>query len=144
MVKVEIINKSTNEQPLYRKNKNDAGIDIRSNENRIINNGESEVISTQIYLRIPDGYYGQIQDRSGLAVKYGVTTMAGVIDSEYRGEVKVVLLNTGDSTIHIAKGDRIAQLVIHKLPDIDLEYVDSFENDDSKRGVNGFGSTGVK
>jgi F-type H+-transporting ATPase subunit alpha len=95
----------------------------------------------QINREIPDGYYGRIAPRSGLAVKSGINVLAGVIDSDYRGEIMVVLHNTDQHhSYHYAKGDRIAQLIIETCYHLDIEYVDSLEP--TERGQDGFGSTG--
>ena len=91
-------------------------------------------------MEMPVGYYAEIRPRSGLAVKHGIDTLAGVIDSDYRGEVKVVLVNHSDSTFIIKAGDRIAQLVFRKHETPNIMIVD--ELGDSVRGAGGFGSTG--
>ena len=108
--------------------------------------GTREVVHTGISIAVPPGYYGRIAPRSGHAVTYGLDVLAGVVDSDYRGEIKVVLLNTsqkGDevSTAVFRTGDRIAQLVIEKIHEAsEMEVVTSL--DDTRRGEGGFGSTG--
>lgn len=98
-----------------------------------------KLIGTGTKLNIPKGYYGQIQGRSGLASK-GVVPHLGVIDAGYTGEIAVILFNHGDKTLAIKNGDRIAQIVIHKLPSVRFHAVEAFA--DTERGDNGFGSSG--
>ena len=98
------------------------------------------LVSTDISIAIPDGYCGLIWPRSGLSVNNGIDVLAGVIDSGYRGEIKVCLLNTSDQLVHIHSGDRIAQLIIQKVEDIEFLEVDNL--DDTDRGEGGFGSSG--
>jgi len=97
------------------------------------------MVSTQIAMSIPDGYYGKIEDRSSMALK-ALRTGGGVIDSSYRGEVKVIILNLRRDSYTIKKGDRIAQLVIHKLPTAKFQEVEELDMTERKGG---FGSTGV-
>jgi dUTP pyrophosphatase len=112
-IKIKLLNEDA--KIPTRANLTDAGADLYSSENVEIDTGCRKLISTGIFLEIPEGYYGRIAPRSGLAVKNGIDTLAGVIDSSYRGEVKVALLNTDkDFSFHIKKGDRIAQLIIEK------------------------------
>ena len=105
---------------------------------------ERKLIPTGLKLAIPQGYEGQVRPRSGLALKHGITTLnsPGTIDSDYRGEVKVLLVNLGSAPVVINSGDRIAQLVIAPVVQAELEEVD--ELDDTSRGDGGFGHTGVK
>ena len=127
-----------------RANESDAGWDIYSDEDVIINPNTQRLISTGISVEIPHGTVGLIWPRSGLAVKNGVDVFAGVVDSGYRGEVKVCLFNAGSvwSTprVNIAKGDRIAQILFQPIPQFSL--VESTELTDTNRGSGGFGSTG--
>jgi dUTP pyrophosphatase len=104
--------------------------------------GERTAIPTGLILEIPDGWEGQVRPRSGLAIKFGLTVVnaPGTIDSDYRGELKVLLVNLGAETIGIGRGDRIAQLIVAPAPQAafdEIERVDSTE-----RGSGGFGSTG--
>ena len=127
--------------------KSDAGYDLYADENFTLRPEETRLISTGIALAIPDGYAGLIWDRSGLGSK-GIHRHAGVVDSSYRGEVKVALSNSrfgGDSdyldnTYFITKGDRIAQILFQKVPHFEL--VETEELDDTNRGSSGFGSSG--
>ena len=131
--------------PKYAK-EGDAGADLVSNENITLPpRGGRALISTGIAIAIPEGYAGFVQPRSGLAFKHGVTCLntPGLIDSGYRGELKVLLINTDpDTPFEVVKGERIAQLVIQKVESVVFNEVDQL--DDSDRGSGGFGSTGRK
>ena len=118
----------------------DAGLDLKSNEDKTIMPGERTIISTGIRMRIPEGYVGIIKDRSGLAIKNGLHCLAGVIDSGYRGVVGVVIINLSDTSQEISKGQRIAQMIVHKIEQAELLLGEVTE--DSDRGAGGFGSTG--
>jgi dUTP pyrophosphatase len=118
----------------------DAGLDLFAAEDCSIPPYGQDLIPTGIRLAIPDGYVGLIWDKSGLASQ-GFTTMGGVIDSRYRGEIKVIFKNLSEDIYHIQAGQKIAQLLIQKieLPDIQVGKIE----DDSQRGGGGFGSTGL-
>lgn len=116
-----------------------AGYDLYALEDTVINCFQFIPVSTGVSIAIPAGHYGRIAPRSGLSVKHGVMVGAGVIDSDYRGEIKVALA-TLNGVYEFKKGDRIAQIVIEPVVTPDLVQVDSL--DDSKRGDGGFGSTG--
>ena len=118
-----------------------AGADLYSVENSIVLPNVRIVIPTGIAIELPEGFWAQIAPRSGLAVQRGIMTMAGVIDSDYRGEIKVVLYNSSPTKVTINAGDRIAQLIIHKLFSCEFEQVT--ELSDTVRADGGFGSTGV-
>ena len=122
-----------------------AGLDLcsSSEEKIIINSSEAELIPTNLVLEIPVGYEGQIRPRSGLAFKSGITVLnsPGTIDSDYRGEIKVLLVNLGKDDFEIKFGDRIAQLVISKYERVNL--VSAKEISDTERGDGGYGSTGI-
>ncbi len=120
----------------------DAGMDLYSAENTVIKPGERKVISTGIKMEIPSGYVGLIWDKSGLASKHGLKTMAGVIDSIYRGEVGVVMINLDDQEYQVEKNTKIAQMLIQKIESVEIEEVENLE--DSSRGEGGFGSSGLK
>lgn len=123
----------------------DAGLDLRANETLDLAPFERRLISTGLAIAIPDGYAGFIQPRSGLAIKQGFTVLntPGLIDAHYRGELKIIAINLDDSqSIHIERGDRIAQLVIQKVPSVRL--VEADELDQTDRGCGGFGSSGVQ
>lgn len=121
-----------------------AGCDLMSAEHVVIRPGKRAIVSTGLKIEIPPGYEGQIRPRSGLAAKWGVTVLnsPGTIDFDFRGEVKVILLNTGDEDFILNKGDRIAQLVFSKIfRGTFLKNVDGLPP--TARGGGGFGSTGV-
>ena len=140
-IKIKLLNEDA--KIPTRANSTDAGADLYASENVEIDTGCRKLVSTGIFLEIPEGYYGRIAPRSGLAVKNGIDTLAGVVDSSYRGEVKVALLNTDkDSSFHIKKGDRIAQLIIEKHYNFDFVQVDDLEK--TERGESGFGSTDIR
>ena len=128
--------------PCYA-HKGDAGLDLFSIDELTINAGESKLIHTGISIELPSGTEAQIRPRSGLALKHGVTCLntPGLIDSGYRGELKVILVNTDPKeAFQVNKGERIAQLVIQKVEECDFQEVD--ELPDSERGETGFGSSG--
>lgn len=145
MATIKIINKSKNEIPKYQ-TKNSAGVDIRASldEDLVLKAGEFKLVSTGIYLEIPSSYEVQIRARSGLSIKHGIGLVNGIgtIDSDYRGEIKVPLINFSKEDFTIENGMRIAQMVLSKYEKIDFEEVD--ELSDSERQDGGFGSTGVK
>jgi dUTP pyrophosphatase len=117
-----------------------AGYDLFSSEPTSMIPGERRCVSTGLSMAIPKGYYGRVAPRSGLAVKNGLTTGAGVIDSDYRGEVRVLLFNHGQQDVHLPASSRIAQLILEKITTPDVIEVDDL--DATTRGVAGFGSTG--
>lgn len=122
----------------------DAGLDLRSNEDVRLKPFERRLVSTGLAIAIPDGYAGFVQPRSGLALREGLSmaNTPGLIDAHYRGELKVCAINLDpEKTIHITKGERIAQLVIQKVPVVNLVEVE--ELDATDRGSGGFGSSGV-
>jgi dUTP pyrophosphatase len=117
-----------------------AGADLRASETVILSPGERAAVRTDLQLEIPAGHVGLIWPRSGLAVGQGVDTLAGVVDSDYRGELRVVLINHGDETLVIRTGDRVAQLLIQKVERV--AFVRSAALAPSERGEGGFGSSG--
>ena len=122
-------------------NKGDAGYDLYAAENKVIYPSEKELIRTDIAIQIPEGYYGRIAPRSGLAHKYGLDIFAGVVDSSYRGNIGVILYNSKTNYFYkVKKGERIAQLIIEKCHDIKWVKTDNIEN--SGREDSGFGSSG--
>jgi dUTP pyrophosphatase len=121
----------------------DAGIDLLSAEDLFLAPGERAAVSTGIAIAIPEGHAGFVQPRSGRALHegLGLVNSPGLIDSGYRGEIKVIVINHGrDEKIHIRRGEKIAQLVIQKVAPVELHEVD--ELPPSQRGEGGFGSTG--
>jgi dUTP pyrophosphatase len=128
--------------PVYAK-RGDAGLDLRASEAARIAPGERRLVPTGLAIAIPEGHAGFVLPRSGLAMQKGVTVLnaPGLIDSGYRGELKVLLINHGAEVIGIERGERIAQLVIQPVVDACLVEVERLP--DSARGVGGFGSTGA-
>ena len=120
-----------------------AGMDVVSAEALVLGPGERRAVATGFAIAIPDGYEVQVRPRSGQALKHGITCLntPGTIDSDYRGEVKVILANLGDAPFPIARGDRIAQLVPAAVLRATLVEVDAL--DATARGAGGFGSTGI-
>jgi dUTP pyrophosphatase len=133
--------------PSYQ-TKDSAGMDLLAacgeDEKIIVNPGTRVLVATGLSLQIPHGYEGQVRPRSGLAVKFGITVLnaPGTIDADYRGEVKVALVNLGSEPFEITRGMRIAQLVIAPVSRAILEETEAL--DDTARGTGGFGSTGVR
>jgi dUTP pyrophosphatase len=129
--------------PIYAKS-GDAGADLVAAESVVLDAGGGRaLISTGVAIAIPEGFAGFVQPRSGLALKHGITCLntPGLIDSGYRGELKVLLVNTDPSeAFEVNKGERIAQLVIQKVEECDFQEVE--ELPDSERGETGFGSSG--
>jgi dUTP pyrophosphatase len=119
----------------------DAGMDLFSNENLVLQPSELIICSTGISLAIPQGYVGLIWDKSGLASKNEIKTMGGVVDSSYRGEIGVILKNLSTREYKIKIGDKIAQMLIQKVSSPELIEVDNL--DKTERGEGGFGSTGI-
>lgn len=122
----------------------DAGLDLRASESVVLRPFERRLIGTGLAVAIPDGYAGFVQPRSGLALKQGLSmaNTPGLVDAHYRGELKVCAINLDpNNDIHISRGDRIAQLVIQRVPVVDL--VEVKELDVTDRGIGGFGSSGV-
>ncbi|MBC8590518.1 dUTP diphosphatase [Wansuia hejianensis] len=143
-MKIKIVNKSEFPLPAY-KTDGSAGIDLQANISSPVELKPFEryLVPTGLYIAIPKGYEGQIRGRSGLALKHGITLANGIgtIDSDYRGEIKVILINLSNESFIINKGDRIAQFVLNKYESIDFEEVDSLET--TNRGKGGFGHTGI-
>lgn len=122
----------------------DAGLDLRSNEDVVLAPFERRLISTGLAIAIPEGYAGFVQPRSGMALKRGLSmaNTPGLIDAHYRGELKVCAVNLdAHEPITILRGERIAQLVIQKVPLVSLQEVDALDSTD--RGEGGFGSSGA-
>ncbi|MGN6379346.1 MAG: dUTP diphosphatase [Gaiellales bacterium] len=122
----------------------DAGLDLASVEDAVLEPGERRVVGTGLAVAIPDGHAGFVQPRSGLAARNGIAIVnsPGLIDAGYRGELRVVLLNTDRRPFEIRSGDRIAQLVVLRLPDVEVQEVDELPG--SERSHRGFGSSAVR
>ena len=129
--------------PTYE-TKGSSGMDIRANSVKkiVLAPGDRYLVPTGLYLELPQGYEAQIRPRSGLAIKYGIGMVNGVgtIDSDYRGELKIPLINWGRETFEINNGDRIAQMIISRYEHVDWEPTDKIA--DTERGSGGFGHTG--
>jgi len=120
------------------------GFDLRAVESISIPSGEARLIGTGLAVELPSGYELQIRPRSGLALKHSITVLnsPGTVDSDYRGEIKVILINHGKSDFQISKGDRIAQAVVNRVEIVDIVEVEKLS--ETQRGDKGFGSTGRK
>jgi dUTP pyrophosphatase len=142
---VKIVNVSSNPLPEYASG-GSAGLDIRANLDDAVTLQPMEryLVPTGLFLEIPEGYEAQVRPRSGLAINQGITCLnsPGTIDSDYRGELKVILINLGSGTQVIRHGDRIAQLVIHAVAQAHLVLVQELNG--SERGEGGFGHSGIK
>ena len=121
--------------------KGDAGMDLFSVENVILKPGERISCKTGIAIKIPEGYAGLIWDKSGPSHKFGIKTLGGVFDSNYTGEYLIGLINLGKEDFEIKKGQKIAQLLIQKIEEPEIEEV--AELPDTNRGAGAFGSTGI-
>ena len=144
-MKVRIINRSAFPLPEYA-TVNSAGMDVRANISEAVALGplERAMIPTGLYMAIPSGYECQVRPRSGLAAKHGISVLnaPGTIDADYRGEVKVILVNLSNETFVIEPGERIAQIVVARHESVEWESVEVL--DETSRGEGGFGSTGTK
>ena len=142
-MRVKIINKSDNQLPAYE-TANSAGMDLRAftDAEIVLKPFERKLIPTGLYIELPDGYEAQIRPRSGLAIKSGITVLnsPGTIDADYRGEIKVILINLSDTDFTIKSGDRICQMVIAKHEK--AEFIEVEEISETERGAGGFGHTG--
>lgn len=142
---VRIVNKSKHSIPEYA-TESSAGMDLRANieESVILKPLERAMITTSIFIELPIGYEAQVRPRSGLAAKNGITVLntPGTIDADYRGEIKVILVNLSNQDFEIKDGERIAQMIIAKHETIEWEETDSLS--ETERGEGGFGHTGKK
>jgi len=144
MQKIKIINKSDNDLPSYSTPLS-AGMDIRANIDTeiVLKPFERKILPTGIFIELPAGYEAQIRPRSGLAIKKGLSVLnsPGTIDADYRGEIKIILINFSDENITINKGDRIAQMIINRYEKISWRLVE--ELSPTARKQRGLGHTGV-
>ena len=142
-MKVKIINKSKHNLPAYE-TIHSAGMDLRVNidETLILQPHERVLVPTGLFIALPEGYEAQIRPRSGLAAKHGITVLnsPGTIDADYRGEIKVLLINHSEEPFEIKDSERIAQMVISAYTRVEWEETD--ELDETTRGAGGFGHTG--
>lgn len=123
-----------------RAHSGDAGFDLYAHSAGAVAPGAHVIIPTGISVQIPEGYYGRVAPRSGLAANYGINVHAGVVDPNYRGEIKVILINHGGRIWEYRRGERIAQLILEAYSDCDVEVVRELDN--TSRGTGGLGSTG--
>lgn len=142
-MKVKIINKSPYELPRYATGSS-AGMDLKANLSEQVTLGSLEraVIPTGLFMELPEGFEAQVRPRSGLAAKFGVTVAnsPGTVDADYRGELKVILVNLSGEPFVVNPGERIAQMVIARYERIEWEQTDQLS--ETERGAGGFGSTG--
>ena len=144
-MKVNIVNKSKYDIPSYATELS-AGMDLKANieEPMVLHPLERILVPTGIFIALPLGTEAQIRPRSGLAAKFGITVLnsPGTIDADYRGEIKVILVNLSNDDFTIQPGERVAQMVIARFEKISWKEVEVL--DDTERGIGGFGSTGLK
>ncbi len=142
-MKVRIVNRSKNPLPQYE-TASSAGMDLRADLSSpvILQPMERTLIPTGLYMELPEGYEAQVRPRSGLAIKHGIGVLnsPGTIDADYRGEIKVILINLSNEAFTVNNGDRIAQMVIASHVQAELEQVEVLT--ETERGVGGFGHTG--
>ena len=145
MLEVKIINRGHQPLPSYATEQS-AGMDLRANidEPIVLKPMQRQIVKTGLFMALPPGYEAQVRPRSGRALKHGITVLnsPGTIDSDYRGEVGVLLINLGDKDFVINDGERIAQMVIAKHETV--SFVLTEELDETERGAGGYGHTGVK
>lgn len=147
-MKIKVFNKSHHPLPEYATPQS-AGLDLRANIEKeiILNPSERVLVPTGLYIQLPVGFEAQIRPRSGLAIKRGITCLnsPGTIDADYRGEIGVILINHGTEPFTITDGERIAQMVIAKHETAEWSPVQSKDDlDETERGAEGYGHTGVK
>lgn len=145
MIKIKVINKGSKPLPAYATTQS-AGMDLRANLDTPVTLRPMQrmLIGTGLHIALPEGFEAQIRPRSGLALKHGITVLnsPGTVDADYRGEIKVLLVNLSDTDFVINGGERIAQMVIARHEQAVFEAVD--ELDETERGEGGYGHTGVK
>ncbi len=143
MVEIKVINKSTNPLPQFS-TEHSAGVDLRAylKDSIVLKPMERVLVPTGLFIELPHGFEAQIRPRSGLAINHGVSVLnsPGTIDADYRGEIKVILINLSDTIFSINNGDRICQMIINKYERFDWNLVDSLS--ETERGIGGFGHTG--
>jgi len=142
-VQIQVINRSKHALPAYETELS-AGMDVRANidESISMNPLERALVPTGLFIALPPGFEAQVRPRSGLAAKQGITVLnsPGTVDADYRGEIKVILVNLSNEIVHIQDGDRVAQLVIARHEQAVWQVTDVL--DETARGAGGFGSTG--
>ena len=144
MIELTIINTSNNPLPAYQ-TKQAAGVDLMAflEEAIVIEPMDRVIVGTGLYIALPEGYEAMIRPRSGMAFKHGITVIntPGTIDADYRGEIKIALINLSKEAFTINNGDRIAQMVVNKYEQIAFKITDSL--DETERGAGGYGHTGI-
>ena len=144
MIRIKLVNQSRNPMPEFA-TEGSAGVDLRANLDNdvLIKPLERVMVPTGLFIELPGGVEAQIRPRSGLAAKHGITVLntPGTIDSDYRGEIKVILVNLSNDDFTIGNGDRICQMVVHKYETFEWDEVSQLNTTD--RGGGGFGHTGV-
>lgn len=142
-MKVKIVNKSSFDTPFYATERS-AGMDIKANieEPIVLRPLQRAMVPTGLYIALPEGTEAQIRPRSGLAAKHGITVLntPGTIDADYRGEIKVILVNLSNDDFTINPGERVAQMVVARYEKVEWDSVEVL--DETERGTGGFGSTG--
>lgn len=145
MIQIKVINKGHQQLPAYATNQS-AGMDLRANleASIVLKPMERKLVSTGLFIALPEGFEAQVRPRSGLALKHGITVLntPGTIDADYRGEVMVLLVNFSQEEFVIRDGERIAQMVIARHEQ--GHFVEVEELDETERGTGGYGHTGVK
>lgn len=143
-MKVKIIKNNPFKLPEYE-TKGSAGVDLQAfiGEPIVLKPMDRKLVPTGLFIELPEGYEAQVRARSGLAIKHGISLVNGIgtIDSDYRGEIKVILINLGNEDFTINSGDRIAQMVFIKHEQAEFELTEELQ--DTKRGAGGFGHTGI-
>jgi dUTP pyrophosphatase len=145
VLQVRIVNQSLNPLPAYA-TPGSSGMDLRADlhQELVLKPLERTLIPTGLFIELPEGYEAQVRPRSGLALKHGLTCLnsPGTVDADYRGELKVILINLSNEDQHIHPGDRIAQMVIQKVEQVEWLLVNDLQ--ETGRGEGGFGHTGKK
>jgi dUTP pyrophosphatase len=143
-MKVKIVNKSQYPLPQYA-TPYSAGMDLRANIDipQTVKPFERILVPTGLFIELPQGYEAQIRPRSGLAIKHGISLVntPGTIDADYRGEIKIIMINLSNTDFELVPGERIAQMVVSRFEQVEWDETDSLSGSD--RGAGGFGSTGV-
>lgn len=145
MIKIKVVNKGNQPLPFYATAQS-AGMDLRANIDSpiLLKSLDRKLIPTGLHIALPEGYEAQIRPRSGLALKKGITVLntPGTIDSDYRGDIGVILINLSNEDFVVQPGERIAQMIINKFEQAELIEVETL--DETERGEGGYGSTGTK
>lgn len=145
MIKIKVVNKGNQPLPFYATAQS-AGMDLRANIDSpiLLKSLDRKLIPTGLHIALPEGYEAQVRPRSGLALKKGITVLntPGTIDSDYRGDVGVILVNLSSEDFVVQPGERIAQMIINKFEQAELIEVETL--DETERGEGGYGSTGTK